>query len=146
MSNLANIGGGGIAPRSGGAMAMPSGTGAAGAANVSMVRMIVLLGQAVRALDVLEDVGRDLLAEATTTEEMANYLTASFGERISLEEIRIIAQMLTQIVDGSKKLVHKGAESVRAATMANFQVRVAQEQLHSLGADGAWVDSQRRAG
>ena len=147
MSDIAPRSGGGMAPSSGGgAMAAPAGTGAAGAASVSMVRMVVLLEQALKGLKILEDVGNDLLKEVTVTEEMANYLTASFGERVSLEELKIIAQMLTQIVDGSKRLVLNGAVSVRNATVANFEVRAAQARLHALGADGAYVDSQRRAG
>ena len=130
----------------GGAVAAPGGTGAVGAANLSMARMTALFEQAEKAILILQDVGVDLLREATTTEDLATHLTASFGERISLEQIRIVANMLTQIAEGSLTVVRQGHESVRAALVANFQVLVAQEALHSLGADGAWVDSQRRAG
>lgn len=139
----------GVVPRSTGtstALATPAGTGAVGVANLSMVRMAALLEQAQRALKILQDVGIDLMREVTITEDMANYLTASLGERISLEQLRIISQMLTQIVDGSLQLVANGNEAVRAALVANFQVQVAQEALHSTGADGAYIDSQRRAG
>lgn len=131
---------------SGTALAAPSGSGAVGTANVSMVRMTALLNQAHKAILILQDVGIDLLREASVTEEMANHLTASFGERISLEQIRVIAQLLTQIAEGSLTLVANGHDAVRAALVSNFQVQIAQEQLHSLGADGAYIDSQRRAG
>ncbi len=128
------------------ALAAPGGSGAVGTANMSMVRMTALLDQAQKALLILQDVGIDLLREASVTEEMANYLTASFGERISLEQIRVIAQMLTQIAEGSLTLIANGHDAVRSALISNFQVLVAQESLHALGADGAYVDSQRRAG
>lgn len=141
-------GGNTLAPTagSGGTLVAPGGTGAAGAANLSMVRMTALLDQAQKALLILQDVGIDLLREASVTEEMANYLTASFGERISLEQLRVIAGLLTQIAEGSLTLVAQGHDAVRAALLANFRVLVAQEALHSTGADGAYVDSQRRAG
>lgn len=141
---------GGITPTSttgvGSAVATPAGTGAVGSANLSMVRMTALLDQAYKSLLILQDVGIDLLREASVTEEMAHHLTASFGERISLEQIRVIATLLTQIAEGSLTLVAQGHDAVRAALLANFQVLVAQEGLHALGADGAYVDSRRRAG
>lgn len=130
----------------GGALAVPGGTGAAGAANLSMVRMAALLDQAHKALKILEEVGVDLLREASTTADLAEHLTASFGERTSLEQLRAIAAMLTQIAEGSLNVVGNGHDAVRAALLANFQVLVAQEALHSTGADGAYVDSQRRIG
>ncbi|MFI5938116.1 hypothetical protein [Actinoplanes sp. NPDC051494] len=130
----------------GGALAAPAGPGAVGTTNLSMVRMVTLLDQALKALLILQDVGTDLLQETTTTEDLANHLTASFGERISLEQLRVIAGMLTQIAEGSLQIVGNGHDAVRTALLANFQVAVVQEQLHSLGADGAYVDSQRRAG
>lgn len=140
--------GNGVAPQTSGgrSLAMPAGTGAVGVANMSLVRMTALLDQAQRALKILEQVGADLLREVTVTEEMANYLTASFGERISLEQLRVIAELLTQIAEGSLGLVGQGHDAVQAALIANFQVLVAQEALHSTGADGAYIDSQRRAG
>lgn len=150
MSNntLAPNGGRQAAPTGGsvGALAAPAGAGAAGAANISMARMIVLLEQARKALLILQDVGADLMREASVTGEMADALTASFGERTSLEEMRVIAGMLLQIAEGSLSLVARGGDAARTALMANFQVLVAQEQLHALGADGAYVDSRRRAG
>jgi hypothetical protein len=141
--SLAPTTGGLARPIAGGALA---GTGAAGAANLSMVRITTLLQQAQQALLILQDVGINLTREATVTGDLADRLTASFGERTSLEELRIIAAILTQVVDGSLQLVARGHDAVRTALVANFQVLVAQEHLHSLGADGAWVDSQRRAG
>lgn len=128
------------------ALAAPAGTGAAGVANLSMVRMTALLDQAQKALLILQDVGTDLLREANATGDLAEFLTASFGERVSLEQLRVIANMLIQIAEGSLHVVAQGHEAVRAAIVANFQVLVAQEALHSTGADGAYVDSQRRAG
>ncbi|WP_045740843.1 hypothetical protein [Actinoplanes rectilineatus] len=141
--------GGSITPNTAGpgtALAAPGGTGAAGAATMSMVRMTALLEQARKALLILQDVGVDLLRESAATKDTADYLTASFGERISLEEIVTIATMLGQIADASLNVVAQGHDSVRAALAANFQVLVVQEQLHALGADGGYVDSQRRAG
>jgi hypothetical protein len=111
-----------------------------------MTRMTVLLEQAHKALLILQDVGRDLLLQANVTGDMADHLTASLGERTSLEELRVIAAMLTRIADGSLQVVLSGHDSVRVALMANLQVLVAQETLHALGADGAYVDSRRRAG
>jgi len=128
------------------ALVAPGGTGAAGAANMSMVRMTALLEQAHKAILILLDVGHDLRGEAEQTGDMAEYLTASFGERTSLEQLRMIANMLIQIADGSLNVVAVGHDAVRSALVANFQVLVAQEQLHATGADGAYVDSQRRAG
>jgi len=152
----ASNGSGALAPRSAGglaapagggaALAAPSGTGAVGTTNLSMVRMTTLLEQAQKALLLLQDVGIDLLREASVTEDLANYLTASFGERISLEQVRVIAQLITQIVEASLQVVAQGHDAVRGALLANFQVQITQEQLHALGADGAYVDSQRRAG
>lgn len=139
--------GSGVAPRgSSTALAAPGGTGAAGAANLSMVRMTALLDQAHRAILILQEVGVDLQREAAATGDMAEYLTASFGERTSLEQLRAIAAVLIQIAEGSLTVVASGHDAVRAALVANFQVLVAQEALHSTGADGAYVDSQRRAG
>jgi hypothetical protein len=133
-------------PRGGAALAMPAGTGAAGAANLSMVRMGALLQQAHKAVKIFEEVGEELRHEATATAETADSLTASFGERISLEQLLVIANMLTQIAEGTERLIVNGADAVIGALAANFQVLVAQEQLHATGADGAYVDSQRRAG
>lgn len=128
------------------AIAMPGGTGAAGQTNLSMVRMTALLEQAHRAILILQDVGIDLLREANATGDLAEYLTASFGERTSLEQIRAIAGVLTQVAEASLTVVANGHDAVRSAIVANFQVLVAQEALHALGADGAYIDSQRRAG
>ena len=131
---------------SGNALAMPGGTGAVGQANQSMVRMTALLEQALKAFLILQDVGVDLRREAIATADMAEHLTASFGERVSLEQLVVIANMLTQIAEGSLTVVANGRDAVNAALVANFQVLIAQEALHSTGADGAYIDSQRRAG
>lgn len=143
---LSAVTGGGLAAPAGGALATPDGTGAAGATAISLTRQYLLLDKAWQALKILEDVGIDLYGEVTVTEDMANHLSASYGERISLEQIRVIAGMLTQIAEGSLNLVLNGRDAVQSAVAANLQVRVIQEQLHATGADGAYVDSQRRAG
>jgi len=146
VTDLANSNGG-IAPAAGGgALVAPDGPGAAGVAAVSLTRQYLLLDKAHQALVILQDVGTDLLREAITNEDLANYLTASFGERVSQETIRTIAGMLTQIAEGSLSLVAQGRDACQAGAMANVQVRVIAEQLHATGADGAYVDSQRRAG
>ena len=127
-------------------LAMPGGTGAAGQANQSMIRMAALLEQAHKAFLILQDVGIDLRREAITTAEMADQLTASFGERISLEQLTVMANLLNQIAEGSLTVVAQGRDAVSAALVANYHVLIAQEALHSLGADGGYIDSQRRAG
>ncbi len=142
----AQQGGGAPARPQSGALAAPGGTGAAGAANLSMVRMAALLEQAQKALLILQDVGNDLRTEVAVTGDMAERLTASFGERMSLEQLGVIANMLTQIAEGSLNLITQGHDAVYTALRANFEVLVRQEALHATGADGAWVDSQRRAG
>jgi len=128
------------------ALAAPAGTGAVGVVAISIARMSVLLDQAHKALKILDDVGGDLLREATVTDEMVQYLTASFGERISINEIRVIANMLTRISEGSLGLVAQALDNVRVALMSNIQVQRAQEGVHATGADGGYVDSQRRVG
>jgi hypothetical protein len=143
---LSTTSGGTPATTGGSALAAPDGTGAAGATNLALARMAVLLDQARKAIQLLDEVGTDLLATAAAVEDVGNALGASTGERVSLEEIRVIARMLNEIADGSLALVARGHESTHAAFLANFQVLAAQEALHSLGADGAYVDSQRRAG
>lgn len=130
----------------GAALAMPGGTGAVGQANLSMVRMATLLEQARKSLLILQDVSSDLRAEVVNTADIAESLTASFGERISLEQLVVIANMLGQIAEGSIGVVAQGGDAVSSALVSNYQVLVAQDALHSLGADGAYVDSQRRLG
>jgi hypothetical protein len=152
---LATSNGGAVAPQTGsgfavpsggGSLIAPSGTGAVGVVAISIARMSVLLEQAHKALLLLDDVGRDLYREASGTEEMVQYLTASFGERISIEEIRVIAGMLTKISEGSLGLVAQALDNVRVALVSNIQVQRAQEGVHATGADGAYIDSQRRVG
>lgn len=133
-------------PTGGGSLVAPSGTGAVGVVAISIARMSVLLEQAHKALLLLDDVGRDLRREATVTDDMVQYLTASFGERISIEQIRVIAGMLTQISEGSLGLVRQALDAVRQALVSNIQVQVAQEGVHATGADGGYIDSQRRVG
>lgn len=128
------------------AVVMPAGTGAAGATNLALVRMAALLQQALKAVKIFEDVGNDLRFEATTAGEVADLLTASLGERTSLEQLGTIADMLLQIAEGTELLISNGKDAVHGALSANFQVLAAQEALHATGADGAYVDSQRRAG
>lgn len=145
----ASRGGNGLAPhasRPSGALVAPGGTGAAGQANLSMARMSALLELAHKAFMTLQDVGDDLRAEVTATADMAEALTASFGERISLEQLVVTANILTQVAEASLAVVAQGRDAVNAALVANLQVRIAQEALHSTGADGSWIDSQRRAG
>ena len=149
MSDSLAPAGGGLAMPAGvpaGAIAVPDGTGAVGAANLSMVRMTALLEHGMKGLSILEDVGKELLREVTTTSEIAEYLTASLGERVALDELRNLAQMFIQVVDGNRQLIGRSIEALKAALVANFQVLVVQEQMHALGADGAYLDSQRRAG
>ena len=149
MGTLATSTGGGLAAPTAGrgtALAAPDGPGAAGVAAVSLTRQFLLLDKAHQALIILNDVGADLLREATANEDMVNYLTASYGERMSQEQIRTIAGMLVQIAEGSLSLVAQGRDACRAGAMANVQVQAIAEQLHATGADGAYVDSQRRAG
>jgi hypothetical protein len=108
--------------------------------------MVALLDRAQKALAILRDVGDDLKAQAKATGDVADALLASFGERMSLEQLNVIAGMLIDIADGSQRLVQNGHDECRSALVNNFRVRVAQEALHSLGADGAYVDSRRIAG
>jgi hypothetical protein len=138
--------GGITVPNGGRSLVAPGGTGAVGVVAISIARMSVLLDQANKALLLLDDVGRDLHREATVTDEMVQYLTASFGERISIDEIRVIAGMLTQISEGSIGLVAQALDSVRQALVSNIQVQRAQEGVHATGADGGYIDSQRRVG
>lgn len=137
----ATVGGGGV-----GAALAPGGTGAAGAVNVSLVRIVALLDRAQKALAILRDVGDDLRAESMASGDVAEGLLASFGERMSLEQLTVISGMLIEIADGSQRLVQNGHDAARTALVDNFRVRVAQEALHSLGTDGAYVDSRRLAG
>lgn len=154
---LATSNGGVVAPQSaggiavpagsgGGSLVAPGGTGAVGVVAVSIARMTVLLDQALKALKILDDVGRDLNAEVLVTDEMVQFLTASFGERISISEIRTIAGMLVRISEGSIGLVNQALDSVRSALLANISVQRAQEGVHATGADGGYIDSQRRIG
>lgn len=137
----APVGGGGT-----GTLVAPDGPGAAGVAAVSLTRQYLLLDKAHQALTILLDVGMDLTRESITNEDLMAHLTASFGERYSQEQIRTIAGMLTQIAEGSLNLVAQARDACQAGATANLQVQAIAEQLHSTGADGAYVDSQRRAG
>lgn len=152
---LATSNGGAVAPQTGsgfaipsggGSLVTPSGTGAVGVVAISLARMSVLLEQAHKAFLLLQDLGVDLRNEATVTDDMVQYLTASLGERMSVEHIRVIAGMLTQIADGSLGLVAQALDAVRVALVSNMQVQVAQEGVHATGADGGYIDSQRRVG
>lgn len=148
-TDMTATGGNGItshAPRPSSALTMPGGTGAAGQANLSMARMAALLEQAHKAFLILQDVGADLRAETIATADMAEALTASFGERISLEQLVVTANILTQVAEASLTVVAQGRDAVNGALVANYQVLIAQEALHSTGADGRWIDSQRRMG
>lgn len=131
-------------PTGGGSLAMPGGSTAAAQANFSMVRMTTLLEQARKALLILQDVSTDLRSEVVSTADIAEALTASFGERVSLEQLVVIANMLGQIAEGSIGVVVQGHDAVSSALHSNFQVLVAQDALNSLGADGGYVS--RRAG
>ncbi len=138
--------GGTIAKTPSGTVAATTGTGAVGAANLSMIRMAVLLDQIHRGLKIIEDAAKELAVETTVTGEMAELLVGSFGERASLRQLQLLAGMLVRSVEGSTVLVVRSADGVKAALVANLQVQQAQKQLHDLGADGGYVDSQRRAG
>ncbi|PRY24027.1 hypothetical protein [Pseudosporangium ferrugineum] len=129
-----------------GTLVAPDGPGAAGVAAVSLTRQYLLLDKAHQALTILFDVGADLTREAITNEDLMGYLTASFGERYSQEQIRTIAGMLTQIAEGSLNLVAQARDACQAGATANLHVQAIAEQLHATGADGAYVDAQRRAG
>lgn len=135
-----------LSPTGGRAVGVPDGAGAAGAAFVSMARVAVLLEQVNRSLVLFEEMGKEIADEVRVTGELAEFLTASLGEREALQQLRILADMLDKVSKSGQILVTKNREQVQAALVANAQVLRAQADLHALGADGAYVDGQRRAG
>lgn len=137
-----------VPQQGGGVVATPldADTAAIGEVFRRLTLVVTLLEQFKSAISLQKDIGTRMTAELTVSADLMERLTATLGERISVDRLLRIAHLLGQLVEAGIALSNEAFDAIDQACRSNLEGKAALEAVYALGMDGGYGDTQRRAG